>query len=415
MIVIQFDVESGTRMSHPYAQMPANVVSDLSPEWRRDLLPGDILRRIYSNGFHPFIVLRRADIHPASVEICPHQNDMEAFTTVLTDWAGHSRFIRGLQHAIKSEPYEAAFAFFDWIFDPEDIGNAYLYDQHEYPFPGYFDYPILEVGGSGPIFAVDKVDLLADVFDAYQKSKGNDRLRFAILEALGFALSRGMGAIGQYTRALEFVGRALSAQPKSFYLPMCLYALEQKINASSVPVRLEKFLNHDLHALDSVVCPLPFTRLEITPDGYAHVCCASLVPYTIGNIEENSIPQIMNSENARKMRASMLDGSYRYCDHVNCPQMIRDKIPKKTDPEILEDPVLGRAVMAGDLEINEIRELTFGYDWSCNLSCPSCRRETIIDHHMQSSERANHIKQNIVPLLSRLRLLYINNAVTAHP
>src|SRR5438132_2129020 len=70
MIVIQFDVESGTRMGHPYAQMPANVVSDLSPEWRRDLLPGDILRRIYSNGFHPFIVLRRADIHPAPVEIC---------------------------------------------------------------------------------------------------------------------------------------------------------------------------------------------------------------------------------------------------------------------------------------------------------------------------------------------------------
>ena len=133
-----------------------------------------------------------------------------------------------------------------------------------------------------------------------------------------------------------------------------------------------------------------------------------LVPFPIGNIENESASQAMNSEQAVKIRASVLDGSFRYCNPTRCQKMIRNALPSKTDPELIKDPVLGRAVIENNPSIHEVRELSFGYDASCNLSCPSCRREVIIDTHKQSQHRSQQIIVNISPLLPKLRLLYIN-------
>jgi hypothetical protein len=130
----------------------------------------------------------------------------------------------------------------------------------------------------------------------------------------------------------------------------------------------------------------------------------------IGNIESQSAAEIIGSEKAQKMRRSVLDGSYKYCNHLACPFMIKDQLPSKNDALILSDAVLGPAMAAANDTVAEIRDLAFGYDWSCNLSCPSCRRETIIDHHKQSSERSRHVQRHVAPLLTNLRSLYINNS-----
>ena len=393
----------------PEADRREPTIPELPPEWRRDLLPEDALQRIRSLGYHPFIILRSAGDHPASVKVCTDQNQIEEFAATLSELAEHSAFVRGLQLALKGDTYEAAFAFFDWVNNPGDLATADIFDQQEQPFPGYYDYPIFGIWESGPVNAVEKIDLLAGIFTAYEKARGNDRTRFALLETLAFALSRSMGARGQYERAIQFVRRALDAQPSSFYLPICLHTLELKVQGQATPKRLEKFAGEDLHALDHLLCPFPFTRIEISPAGNVHCCCPDLVPTVIGNIENVSATEAINSEQARKIRASILDGSYRYCNAVRCNQMIRDQIPSKTDPDLVNDPMLGRVLREQDASLSEIRELALGYDPTCNLSCPSCRREMIIDKQMQSRHRSEQVRQHIAPLLPKLRLLYINN------
>jgi hypothetical protein len=383
---------------------------DLPSEWRRDLLPEDVLLPIRRLGYHPFIVLRCGESDPAAVYVCKDQNEVENFLADLSKLAERSAFVRGLCHAIKADPYEAAYAFFDWVKKPEDLVTVYIFDAPEQPFPGYYDYPIFAKDEkSDPAGGAERIDGLAAMFGAYERAKGNDRTRFAILEALAFALSRSLGALGQYERAADFVRRGLDVQPDSFYLPICLQTLEQKIRGLATPKRLEKFAGEDLHALDHVFCPFPFTRMEILPAGNVHCCCPDLVPTIIGNIENESASAAMESEQARKIRASILDGSYRYCNPVRCQQMIRDQIPRKTDPAIVNDPVLGRVLREHDASLSEIRELALGYDPTCNLSCPSCRREMIVDKQKQSHHRSQQVKENIRPLLPKLRLLYINN------
>jgi tetratricopeptide (TPR) repeat protein len=347
---------------------------------------------------------------PVLMMACPTQNEVEEFSKQLAGLAT-SAFARGLQHAITGEAYDAAFELFDWIFDAADSTvNAHFFDGADPTHPGYYGCPIFEFGRGGPRAAQDKIDLLAKIFDSCANADANHRTRYAILEALGFALSRSMGALGQFDRAIGYVERVLPLLPRSIHLSACRHALELRSRGAPVSPRLQKFCGRDARALDLAVCTHPFTRLEITPDGFAHVCCASLVPTAIGNIESENAAEIISSEMARKMRRSVLDGSYKYCNHLTCPLMIREQLPSKSDARILQDAVLGPAVSTQDDTVAEIRDLAFGYDWSCNLSCPSCRRETIVDHQKQSSERSHHIQRHVAPLLPKLQSLYINNS-----
>jgi hypothetical protein len=364
-----------------------------------------------SRAGHFITLLHSNSDGPAAVAVCPTQNDVEKFSDALLSGFATGAFAKGLHHALKGESYDAAFAWFDWVFDAADsTATAHFSDGPDATHPDRDACPIFEFGRAGPSTAPDKIDLLAKMFAAYDGARANHKTRYAILDALGFALSRAMGALDRCAEALGYVRRVLALSPQSIHLAACRHALELKARGAPVPPRLQKFCGHDPHAFDDVICHHPFTRLEITPYGFVHPCCAALVPTAIGNIESEDAATIIASEKAQKMRRSMLDGSYKYCNHLACPLMVNELLPRKSDAATVGDAALAAAVAGEDDTIAEIRDLAFGYDWSCNLSCPSCRRETIIETHKQSGERSHHIQRHVAPLLPKLRSLHINNA-----
>jgi hypothetical protein len=364
------------------------------------------LARVSRDGH--FVVLLKSDGDgAAAAAVCPTHSDVTKFSDALIGFAPGA-FARGLHHALKGEGHDAAFAWFDWVFDDADAPvMAHFCDASDAAHPGC---PIFEFGRAGPCTAPEKIDFLAKMFAAHDNPRANLRTRYTILDALAFALSRVLGALDRCDEALGYVRRLLVLWPQSIHVAACRHALELKARGAAVPPRLQKFCGHDPHALDDVICQHPFTRLEITPYGFVHVCCASLVPTAIGNIESEDAATIIASENGKKMRRSMLDGSYKYCNHLACPLMVNELLPRKSDVATAGDTVLAAAIAGEDDTIAEIRDLAFGYDWSCNLSCPSCRRETIIETHMQSGERSHHIRRHVAPLLPKLRSLHINNA-----
>lgn len=129
-------------------------------------------------------------------------------------------------------------------------------------------------------------------------------------------------------------------------------------------------------------CSKPFKWFEIFPwneMGEVYLCCAGWLNTSIGNLQYQSVEEIWNGEKSQAIRRSILDGSFKYCNQSLCPylQTVTGPVGK------IED------VKDEDLKVvieKELTSLPYGpraincsYDRSCNLSCPSCRTEIIVE------------------------------------
>ena len=73
-------------------------------------------------------------------------------------------------------------------------------------------------------------------------------------------------------------------------------------------------------------------------------------------------------------------------------------------------PATRRAVAERDFRRDGIDDLTFGFDQTCNLSCPSCRTHRIVEKVSASVEKARAVEEKLVGLLPTVRTLHINPA-----
>jgi hypothetical protein len=248
---------------------------------------------------------------------------------------------------------------------------------------------------------------LIDTFRTYAGNDGNNALRFALMEALAFALSRALGAQQRYGEALHIVERALGVTPYSIHLKACRHTLQLKLDGKPVPPRLEKFTGHDNGYLRRFVCPLPFERFDIGPSGDVLVCCGHWLPTSIGNFISDSVEGVLNSSRAHKIRESMVDGSYRYCNHLECGTMAQDALPR---PDELLSARTRKAVAEKNYRLDGVDEIMFAFDQTCNLACPSCRTHRITEKASQTTEKVRAVEEKLVPLLPKLRVLHINPA-----
>ena len=145
------------------------------------------------------------------------------------------------------------------------------------------------------------------------------------------------------------------------------------------------------------ICAVPFTSLEIH-DRARFLCCASwLTKY----LPENSDPkQAWESKEANQIRESVLDGSYKYCDTVQCPYLHQLEhlgktsigkgnplIPKNNIPPYIQKKL--DQYRNGGLKPSIIQ---FSFDRTCNLKCPSCRIEIFTANKKKILEVENTIE-----------------------
>ena len=129
-------------------------------------------------------------------------------------------------------------------------------------------------------------------------------------------------------------------------------------------------------------CSRPFKWFEVTQvndTGEVYMCCPSWLDTPIGNLKYQSVEEIWNGKKAQELRSSILDGSFKYCNHSRCPFLhtISDPVYKIED---VKDEDL-KLVIEKRLTILPYgpREINCSYDRSCNLSCPTCRTEIIVE------------------------------------
>lgn len=128
-------------------------------------------------------------------------------------------------------------------------------------------------------------------------------------------------------------------------------------------------------------CDKPFNTLSVRDDGSCWMCCTSWLPYSIGNLNDNTFEEIWHGDAARSIRESILDGSFRYCSHTICGDISDDRLPDMTEEPVLPDfPT----------------HIMFENDSSCNLTCPSCRTKKIYDHEGPEYERKLALHNKII-------------------
>lgn len=142
-------------------------------------------------------------------------------------------------------------------------------------------------------------------------------------------------------------------------------------------------------------CPHPFTTLETTHTGLAFVCCPVWLPTPIGTLGTEAM-QLWTSPAARKIRDSIVDGSFHYCDHRHCSFITNRTLPHR-------ESAAARAILDEYVAKGTVDRLptyvTLSHDKSCNLSCPSCRSRTYVAGKRKQAELDQLTETAILPLL----------------
>jgi MoaA/NifB/PqqE/SkfB family radical SAM enzyme len=159
-------------------------------------------------------------------------------------------------------------------------------------------------------------------------------------------------------------------------------------------------------------CSKPFRWFEVTQVneiGEVYMCCPSWLDTSIGNLKYQSVEEVWNGKKAQELRRSILEGSFKYCNHSLCPFLHTISEPVQKVEDVRDEDL--KLVIEKELVILPYgpREINCSYDKSCNLSCPSCRTKIIIEkkHKKQILEIQRKIHNEA---LKGAQLLYITGS-----
>lgn len=145
----------------------------------------------------------------------------------------------------------------------------------------------------------------------------------------------------------------------------------------------------------------PFQYTEVF-DNKQFLCCPGWLKEDI--YETNSIKDNFNSKKAQEIRNSILDGSYKYCDSIQCPHLSALNQDKLIDGRFVPK---NKEMLERYKPISNIATFGFCFDRSCNLQCPSCRNEFINylgKDRDDVDEKLRQVNEELSPTIRRLYL-----------
>jgi hypothetical protein len=240
-----------------------------------------------------------------------------------------------------------------------------------------------------------------------------------LIEALGLAVARNYCVLGYCDEAHRLVRRLLFVSRQSIHLRATESAIGLLLKGDPVPDHLKKFVAEDVNALADRFCPVPFARADVHEDGTVKVCCSHWLPTPIGNVFKGTTESILNSDTAKAIRKSVVDGSFKYCSHTDCEPIINNKLPFKKDYfdrgfnddyYRVDEQILSDAFLLKRFEIPNISYLIFCLDRTCNLSCPSCRTDLIMVKGSERDRLYDVTDRVVLPMLKDAKRVMVNPA-----
>jgi MoaA/NifB/PqqE/SkfB family radical SAM enzyme len=133
------------------------------------------------------------------------------------------------------------------------------------------------------------------------------------------------------------------------------------------------------HKDSDTMCILPWIHMHPWPNGKTMLCCDSPWEQNIGDLRENSLQEVWNSDAMKKVRLNMLNGK-------KCPQCVRcyekekyghDSLRVRSNRDWLEPhwDKVAKTNADGSLDDLHIVYLDFRFSNVCNLRCRYCGPE----------------------------------------
>ncbi len=144
-------------------------------------------------------------------------------------------------------------------------------------------------------------------------------------------------------------------------------------------------------------CHRPFGYCDVIGD-HLYLCCPDFLPISAGSMQFEPFMDCWNSYIAHILRLSIVNGSFAFCNKQYCDLFdfhkitsTREELKANYEKSPLEHP----------------NTLMVGIDHSCNLRCPSCRKEVYVaaaDERKELDRRAEDLLENVLPYVNRLWL-----------
>lgn len=166
-----------------------------------------------------------------------------------------------------------------------------------------------------------------------------------------------------------------------------------------------RYWPHD-GTFENFTCRYPFERIEILPRGEVYTCCSAHIKhnYYIGNLYDahESFDEIWNSDKAKKLRYSVYEGNFEFCQK-NCKffHMLSG----------IDNPIIPKKMASsyGDWKKFTVetapKYIALSCDESCNLHCPSCRSEAKALDKTESDRLYDRLMKIVRPMLKGCKLL----------
>lgn len=224
-----------------------------------------------------------------------------------------------------------------------------------------------------------------------------DEPRFAFKDTLRILLGMCAAAEGDAAEILEILSPLAARYSQSLMVQGALFHLEGKLDPEN-----------PRYNLAGKVCLKPFIELDVL-EGSSHLCCASWLPASVGNLQTSDWQSVWNGQTAQAIRASMMDGSYRYCNKRTCPSIQSANL---TPIEELEaDPRWGAIIKARQTEMPHGPEMVnLAYDRTCNLSCPSCRTQRYAADDATRALYEDMQERAILPLMKNAKTVFVTGS-----
>ena len=156
--------------------------------------------------------------------------------------------------------------------------------------------------------------------------------------------------------------------------------------------------------LKDYVCIQPFFNLEVHPFGN-YVCCPDWINNNRIGTFSDDLGELWESDAIKEFKKSVTDGTFSKCNCEKCP-FLNNLL---STGKLLEGPVQQRVI--GEEMISTYANtpslINFCFDRSCNLKCPSCRKDFIVastEEQIVINNKIKEIEDNFGKEVQTLRL-----------
>ena len=158
--------------------------------------------------------------------------------------------------------------------------------------------------------------------------------------------------------------------------------------------------------LSTRFCDHPWTFLEIQEKGLYN-CCPRWVNHNrIGDLTPTlDFYEEWNSKRSKAFRKSILDGSFSMCNSEECPKIQNGSLPKREDVLAGKYGDQLKFILEFGMDVAQPPStINLCYDKSCNLRCPSCRKNLI-----QYGEKSQPDKYKTTMMINKRLLRMIHS------